>query len=77
MHAAASRGHFDVCRVILDHVGYKNPRDNLGNTPLHAAALWGHVEVYELILANVEDKNPKNIRGQTPKEFRLLFESTK
>ena len=58
-------------------MGYKNPRDNLGNTPLHAAALWGHVEVFELILANVEEKNPSNNRGQTPKDFRLLFESTK
>ena len=77
MHAAASRGHYDVCCIILEHVGYKNPRDNLGNTPLHAAALWGHVEVYELILANVKDKNPSNNRGQTPKDFRLLFESTK
>ena len=74
LHSAASTGHYDVCRVILDHVGYKNPRDNLGNTPLHAAALQGHVEVYELIFANVEDKNPSNNTGQTPKDFRWLFE---
>ena len=77
LHSAASAGHYDVCRVILDHVGYKNPSDNLGNTPLHAAANRGHMEVYELILANVEDKNPLNNRGETPKEFRLSFENKK
>ena len=71
LHSAAWSGHYDVCRIILDHVGYKNPRDNLGNTPLHAAANRGHMEVYELILANVEDKNPSNNRGLTPKDYRL------
>ena len=46
LHAAASRGQVDCCKVILGHLTAehdRNPSDNYGVTPLHLAAVKGHI----------------------------------
>ena len=37
LHYAAMSGHFYVCKSILEHIGGKNPINNLGTTPRIAA----------------------------------------
>ena len=46
LHAAASRGQVECCKVILGHLTAgqdRNPSDNYGITPLHLAAVKGHI----------------------------------
>ena len=38
LHEAASRGHFEICKFIIDQVDDKNPANEKGHTPFHAAA---------------------------------------
>ena len=69
LHWAASNGHFEVCKLIIDGTSNKNPAEIEydGNTPLHFAATYGHLEVCQLIMNNVTDKNPANwSEGKTP-----------
>ena len=58
LHMAAKNGHIEICKIILDKIVDKNPKDNSDWTPLHKAAGNGHVEVCKLILERVADKNP-------------------
>ena len=66
---AAKLGHLDLCKLIIENVEDKNPRDKFGWTPLHQAAVLGHLSVCKLILENVKDKNPADDEGQTPKDI--------
>ena len=72
LHWAATNGHFEVCKLIIDGTSNKNPAEIEydGNTPLHWAASYGHLEVCQLIMDNVTDKNPANrYEGETPFHF--------
>ena len=66
LHMAAFNGHIEICKIILDKIVDKNPKDNSDWTPLHKAAGNGHVEVCKLILEKVADKNPHALNGRTP-----------
>ena len=44
----------------------KNPKSDIGNTPLHYAALNGHLNICKLITANINDISPKNLGNKTP-----------
>ena len=37
LHWAAMRGHFEMCKLILENVNDKSPADNYGKTPWHMA----------------------------------------
>jgi ankyrin repeat protein len=47
----------------------RNPRNNLGTTPLHHAAWIGYLEIFVLTLPKVQDKNPGNDIGMTTLYF--------
>ena len=66
LHMAAKNGHIEICKIILEKIVDKNPKDNSDWTPLHKAAGNGHVEVCKLILEKVADKNPHAHNGRTP-----------
>ena len=51
-HFASDKGHFDICKLIIDNVNDKNPSQNDGETPLHNAANGGHFEICKLIIDN-------------------------
>lgn len=59
LHLAASEGHKDVVRFLLDNDANVNARDNKGRTPLHDAASGGFLHVVELLLANNADINAR------------------
>ena len=69
LHEAASKGKYEVCRLIMENVKDKNPAADNGRTPLHEATTEGHLEICKYILENVEDKNPADIEGITPKNI--------
>ena len=49
LHVAATYGHLEVCKLILQHVQNKNPAASNGWTPLHSAAQMGPVSEHLLI----------------------------
>ena len=49
----------------------KNPRDEIGWTPLHAAATKGHLDICQLIAERIEDNNPVDTKGVTPQQILL------
>jgi ankyrin repeat protein len=50
----------------MDHMGNKNPANNVGNTPFHLAAENGQFEICKLFIDNICHKNPENNEGYTP-----------
>ena len=56
---------FDSCPFWL----VKNPRGELGYTPLHYAARNNNMEVCKLIIGQIADKNPINNLGVTPLHY--------
>ena len=43
--------------VLKDNFSERNPKDNLGETPLHFAAQNGHLSVCQLIINNIKVSN--------------------
>ena len=64
-------GNFDVCKILIQNVTNKQPRDKLGRTPLHYAAQECHLDICSLILENVNEKHPKDDLGSTPKDVAV------
>ncbi|XP_076315719.1 ankyrin repeat and KH domain-containing protein 1-like [Tachypleus tridentatus] len=63
---AASAGHVDIVKLLIDHSADVNAQTNQGNTPLMYACAGGHEEVVKVLLesgASVEDHNEN---GHTP-----------
>ena len=48
LHEAAFFGHVDVCRLIVENVKEKNPRNQFGQTPKIWAKNWNCQELIEL-----------------------------
>ena len=69
IHFAAEKGHFKICKLIIDKNGLENPANDNGWTPLHIAAKYGHFEICKLILQNIDDKSPRDISGRTPLDY--------
>lgn len=67
IHAAASYGHIDLLKLLIQSGGNINIQDNEGDTPLH------HVEDLKTATVMVEelgaDYKKKNSEGQTAAEY--------
>ena len=68
---AAKYGHEQFCKMIMDVVEDKNPKDQFGKTPLHWAAGNGHTLICKMILDEVEDKNPKDLFGKCNSHLKI------
>ena len=49
LHQASTKGHADICKLILDSIDDKNPANHRGKTPLDMAEKYGHADICELI----------------------------
>ena len=49
LHSAACKGHFEICRLLLDKGAQVEAKDIGGSAPLHYAAAEGHVEIVRLL----------------------------
>jgi len=63
LHWAASKGHIEIARLLLESGAGVNARDNNGNTPLHLAAFYCHVDILHLLVENGADLEAQNNNG--------------
>ena len=49
LHHAASNGHLNVCKYIMDFIKDKSPRDNLGLTPKDVAVKTHGLKVLKVV----------------------------
>ena len=68
LHGAATNGHLEVCKYLMNKVDNKNPAENTGTTPLHCAADKGHLEICKFIASQIDSKNPANNQGTRPSQ---------
>ncbi|KAJ0393452.1 hypothetical protein ATCC90586_003260 [Pythium insidiosum] len=66
LHLAASRGHLDVVRLLLQHGAAIDARRRNGTTTLNAVAGNGHIDVVRVLLKHDANVNAKDHYGWTP-----------
>lgn len=69
LHYAASGGHADVVRLLLDHFAYIDAESPNGTTPLMMAARYGSPEAVAALLSAGADVRAKNALGLTALDF--------
>ena len=69
LHYAATNGHDDVVKVLLDHSAYIDAGSPNGTTPLMMAARGGHLSTVKLLLDEGADLRVKNQIGLTAVDF--------
>ena len=64
---AVSEGHFEICKLLIEHTNDPNPHDdNYKDTALHDAAEYGNTEIFKFIMERAGESNPTNLREITP-----------
>ena len=66
---AASAGHVDICRLLLDKEAQLEEKSIVGNTPLHLAASQGRVEIVRLLCDRGADVEACNNHGRRPLHY--------
>ncbi|CAH2790751.1 MAG: FOG: Ankyrin repeat [uncultured Caballeronia sp.] len=73
LHYAATNGHDDVVRALLDHSAYIDAGSPNGTTPLMMAARGGHLSTVKLLLDEGADLQVKNQIGLTAVDFATQY----
>ena len=66
LHHAATNGHADIVKYLLNHEAKIDKPDNLCLTPLHLAAKNGWLDVVEVLLNSGANATRRNLGGSTP-----------
>ena len=66
LHIAVKEGHFDMCKMLLEHEADVHAQDSKGNIPLHSALSGGHLEIARILLEHNAEVNSRNDNGSTP-----------
>jgi uncharacterized protein len=69
LHYAASGGHADIAKLLLEQSAYIDAESPNGTTPLMMAAMYGTPEVVKLLLDEGADASLKNQLGMTALDF--------
>lgn len=69
LHYAATNGHLEVMRLLLDHHAYIDASSPNGSTPLMMAALYGTPSAVKLLLEAGADPLLRNELGLTAIDF--------
>ncbi len=69
LHYAATGGHVDLIRLLLEHHAYIDAESPNGTTPLMMAAYYGNPAVTLLLLEEGADPALKNQKGLTAYDF--------
>ena len=74
LHYAASAGHDDIVRLLLDRYAYIDAASPNGTTPLMMAARAGHILTVKLLLDEGADLSLKNNLGMSALDFAKKHE---
>jgi ankyrin repeat protein len=73
LHYAATNGHDDIVKILLDHSAYIDAGSPNGTTPLMMAARGGHLSTVKLLLDEGADLRVKNQIGMTAIDFATKY----
>nr|WP_255581766.1 ankyrin repeat domain-containing protein [Cupriavidus sp. AU9028] len=73
LHYAATNGHTEIVRLLLDHSAYVDAESPNGTTPLMMAARGGHAETIKLLLDEGADMRIRNQQGMTVIDFAQRY----
>ncbi|KIG11404.1 ankyrin repeat domain-containing protein [Caballeronia concitans] len=73
LHYAATNGHDDIVKILLDHSAYIDAGSPNGTTPLMMAARGGHLSTCKLLLDEGADLRVKNQLGMTAVDFARKY----
>lgn len=65
LHIAASRGYYEIVRMLLSYGASPNVRDCVNNFPVHLAIIGSHVPVVTLLLEAGTDIQSLDLNGNT------------
>jgi ankyrin repeat protein len=68
---AATHGHIDIARYLLEHNADFSIGDADDSRPIHLAAIGGHTTIIELLISLGDDINVADNNGMTPLLFSL------
>ncbi|WP_342617640.1 ankyrin repeat domain-containing protein [Rhodoferax sp. GW822-FHT02A01] len=69
LHYAATGGHPEIVRLLLDHYAYIDAESPNGTTPLMMAAMYGNADTVQVLLDAGADVTVKNAQGLSALEF--------
>ena len=69
LHYAATKGHLEVMKILLDNHAYIDAASPNASTPLMMAAMYGTPSAVKLLLEAGADPSLKNIQGLTAIDF--------
>ena len=69
LHYAASGGHLELIRLLLEHYAYIDAESPNGSTPLMMAARYGAIDGARLLLEEGADPTLQNEQGLTAVDF--------
>ena len=72
LHEFASKGHVELCRILMENLMDKNPEDLSGQTPFHIAASCGYLDVCRLFMDLYVNKNHVDDGVRTPLHIAAL-----
>ncbi len=70
---AASDGHLDICRLLIDKGAQMEAKDFFGLTPLHWAAWEGHIEIARLLCDRGADFEASTNSEMRPLHFAAKY----
>jgi len=56
LHIAAWKGHFNICKLIVENITDCNIQDSHGKTPLEIAVYHGHFEICQLFVKKLTNE---------------------
>lgn len=69
LHYAATGGHVELIRLLLDHHAFIDAESPNGSTPLMMAAQYGSTGAVKLLLEEGAEPEQRNQQGLTPMDF--------
>lgn len=72
LHYAASRGHNDIVRLLLEHYAYVDAESPNLTTPLMMAAMYGSASTVATLLDADADPRLRNAQGLSALEFAQI-----